>query len=71
MAAPIGSSALRLSIVLPNFGVHSVAVTQDEEPLLFVRNNDVGAVGVIDALSGQHLRELEETGISGALLGVP
>jgi methylamine dehydrogenase heavy chain len=60
-----------LSIVLPNLGVHSVVVTQDDEPLLFVRNNDVGAVGVLDALSGEHLRELEETGISGAILGVP
>lgn len=60
-----------LDFVLPNAGVHSIAVTQDSNPLLFVRNADLGAVGVLDALSGEHLRNIEDTGLSGALLVVP
>ena len=60
-----------LNFLLPNIGVHSIAVTQDSQPLLFVRNADLGAVGVLDALSGEHLRNIDETGLSGALLVVP
>ncbi len=60
-----------LNFLLPNIGVHSIAVTQDNQPLLFVRNADLGAVGVLDALSGEHLRDIDETGLSGALLVVP
>ena len=60
-----------LSFVLPNMGVHSIAVTQDSEPLLFMRHADLGAVGVLDARSGKHLRDIDETGLSGALLVVP
>lgn len=60
-----------LSFVLPNMGVHSIAVTQDSKPLLFMRHADLGAVGVLDALSGEHLRDIDETGLSGALLVVP
>lgn len=60
-----------LDFVLPNIGVHSIAVTQDAQPLLFVRHADLGAVGVLDALSGEHLRDIAETGLSGALLVVP
>jgi len=52
-------------------GVHSVVVTQDEKPLLFVRNSDLGALGVMDAESGAQLREIEEIGISGATMVVP
>ncbi len=33
--------------------------------------NPTGAVGVYDALTGEHLRDLEETGIGGGLLVVP
>jgi methylamine dehydrogenase heavy chain len=60
-----------LNFLLPNVGVHSIAVTQDSQPLLFVRNADLGAVGVLDAVSGEHLRDIDETGLSGALLVVP
>lgn len=60
-----------LSFVLPNMGVHSIAVTPDSKPLLFMRHADLGAVGVLDALSGEHLRDIDETGLSGALLVVP
>lgn len=55
----------------PGPGVHSVVVTQDDEPLLFVRHSDLGALGVLDARTGAPLREIEEIGISGANLGVP
>jgi methylamine dehydrogenase heavy chain len=68
---PSGTFGKILSFVLPNMGVHSVAVTQDANPLLFVRHADLGAVGVLDALSGEHLRDIEETGLSGATLVVP
>ena len=60
-----------LNFVLPNMGVHSIAVTQDSNPLLFMRHADLGALGVLDAQSGEHLRDIEETGLSGALLVVP
>lgn len=60
-----------LAFVLPNMGVHSIAVTQDSEPLLFVRHSDLGAVGVLDAQSGAQLREIDEAGISGVMLVVP
>ena len=60
-----------LNFLLPNMGVHSIAVTQDSQPLLFIRHADLGAIGVLDALSGEHLRDIDEAGISGALLVVP
>ena len=62
-------SALRW--ILPGPGVHTIAVTQDAEPLLFARNADLGAVGVLDARTGEHLRDLEEVGLSGPSLVVP
>lgn len=52
-------------------GVHTIVVTQDAEPLLFVRNADIGAVGVVDARTGVTLREIEEVGVSGANMAVP
>jgi methylamine dehydrogenase heavy chain len=57
--------------VLPNPGAHSIAVTQDAQPLLFVRHDEIGAVAVLDAVSGATLREIAEVGISGPLLIVP
>ncbi|MGB5697297.1 MAG: amine dehydrogenase large subunit [Polyangiales bacterium] len=66
-----GNIASVLSWVLPNIGVHSIVVTRDSKPLLFVRHADLGAVGVIDALSGEQLRHIPEAGLSGNLLVVP
>jgi methylamine dehydrogenase heavy chain len=60
-----------LNFLLPNMGAHSIAVTRDDAPLLFYRHADLGAVGVLDALTGEHLRDIEETGLSGTLLVVP
>ncbi|HKA14573.1 MAG TPA: amine dehydrogenase large subunit [Myxococcota bacterium] len=55
---------------LPSDGAHSLVVTQDDAPLLFVRNAEVGAVAVLDARSGEHLRTLDDAGIAGATMGV-
>lgn len=57
--------------LMPNAGAHAIAVTQDAEPLLFVRHDQIGAVGVLDAMSGDLVREIDEAGISGPLLIVP
>jgi hypothetical protein len=60
-----------LSNLLPNPGADAIAVTQDEAPLLLVGERQSGAVGVYDARTGAHLRDLEQTGIGGGLLVVP
>ena len=60
-----------LEWVIPNQGVQSIAVTQDERPLLFARHSEFGAVAVLDATSGAHLRDLEEAGLAGPTLAVP
>jgi hypothetical protein len=54
----------------PSDGAHSLLVTQDAEPVLFVRNAEIGVVAVLDARSGEHLRNLEDAGIAGATMGV-
>lgn len=60
-----------LSLVMPNLGIHSVVVTQDASPVLFVRNSELGAIAVVDAFSGRRLRDIEETGLSGGSLLIP
>jgi methylamine dehydrogenase heavy chain len=52
-------------------GADTLAVTRDAAPLLLAGERQSGAVGVYDALTGEHLRDLEETGIGGGLLVVP
>jgi methylamine dehydrogenase heavy chain len=54
----------------PSDGAHSLAVTQDGAPVLFVRNAEVGVVAVLDARSGEHLRNLEDAGVAGATMAV-
>ena len=54
----------------PSDGAHSLLVTQDAAPVLFVRNAEVGVVAVLDARSGEHLRNLEDAGVAGATMGV-
>ena len=66
-----GFAVSLLGWILPPPGIHTIAVTQDDEPLLFARNVDIGAVGVLDATTGEHLRDLEEVGLSGPTLVVP
>jgi methylamine dehydrogenase heavy chain len=60
-----------LSHLLPNPGTDTLAVTGDAAPLLFAGERESGAVGVYDATTGEHLRDLEETGIGGGLLVAP
>ncbi len=55
---------------IPSEGAHSLAVTQDDAPLLFVRNAEVGVVAVLDAHSGEHLRNLDDAGVAGPTMGV-
>lgn len=57
--------------VLPSEGVQALVVTQDDAPVLFVRNAMLGAVAVMDATSGETLRILSETGLTGPTLRVP
>lgn len=57
--------------LLPSPGADTLAVTQDAAPLLLAGERESGAVGVYDATTGEHLRDLEQTGIGGGLLVVP
>jgi len=60
-----------LDWLLPSGGVQTIAVSQDDSPLLFVRSSEIGAVGVLDAMSGETLRILNEAGLAGPTLRVP
>jgi methylamine dehydrogenase heavy chain len=57
--------------LLPGGGAHVIAVTQDDTPLLFARNAERGVVAVLDANTGEHLRNLDEAGLGGPRLEVP
>ena len=57
--------------VMPPGGVHALVVSQDEHPLLFARNAELGAVAVVDATTGKTLRFLTEVGLAGPTLRVP
>jgi methylamine dehydrogenase heavy chain len=52
-------------------GVHAIVITQDDDPVLFARNAELGVVAVLDPETGEHLRSLEEAGLTGPTLGVP
>lgn len=60
-----------LDWVVPSPGVHSIAVSSDDEPVLFARNAELGVVAVIDANSGETLRILDQAGLAGPTLRVP
>ncbi|HIG72603.1 MAG: amine dehydrogenase large subunit [Myxococcales bacterium] len=60
-----------LNWILPSEGVHTIAVTQDDNPLLFVRHGTLGVVGVLDSSTGDSLRTLTEAGLAGPTLRVP
>ena len=57
--------------LLPADGVHTIAVTEGDQPLLFARNAERGAVAVMDGLTGETLRIVMDTGLAGATLRVP
>ncbi len=72
MQVPVDGLAYSLmEWILPAGGAHTIAVSQDAAPLLFVRNGMLGSVGVVDALTGETLRFLTETGLTGPTLRVP
>ncbi len=60
-----------MSWILPSDGVHTIVVSQDDAPLLFARNAQLGAVAVMDATTGETLRILTEAGLAGPTLRVP
>ena len=64
-------AATLLRWVLPADTIHSIAVSQDESPLLFMRNAALGAIGVVQPDDGTTLRILNEAGLFGPTLRVP
>lgn len=60
-----------LRLVVPNAGADSVLVTPDERPLLLLANQDTPVVAVLDAASGEPLREIEEPGLAIGMLVAP
>jgi methylamine dehydrogenase heavy chain len=57
--------------VVPSEGAHSIAVSRDDDPVLFVRSAQMGAVAVLDATTGETQRFLTEAGLAGPTLRVP
>jgi methylamine dehydrogenase heavy chain len=57
--------------VVPSEGAHTIVVSEDASPVLFVRNALAGAVAVLDANTGETRRFLSETGLAGPTLRVP
>lgn len=60
-----------LKWILPADTVHSIAISQDAAPVLFMRNAELGAIGVVDPDGGQVVRILGEAGLFGPTLGIP
>ncbi len=60
-----------LDWILPADTLHSITISQDASPLLFMRNAEFGAIGVVDPESGETLRILGEAGLFGPTLRVP
>ena len=57
--------------LLPNPGIDAISVTRDDQPLLLLGNTEIGAVAVHDAITGEHLRDLDGTGVTGGRIVVP
>jgi methylamine dehydrogenase heavy chain len=66
-----GVAAWLLERLVPNPGAANIAVSQDDAPLLYVGNDEVPLAAVLDATSGEHLRNLSEVGVTGPTFGVP
>jgi methylamine dehydrogenase heavy chain len=60
-----------LQTFVPSAGVESVLVTPDDEPLLVLSNDEAPVLAVLDATSGELLREIEEPGLSIGMLVAP
>jgi hypothetical protein len=57
--------------IIPNPGADSLVVTADTAPVLIVGHTEYGAIAVLDATTGEHLRDIAPTGIVGGGLAVP
>jgi methylamine dehydrogenase heavy chain len=57
--------------LLPVDGIHTIVVTGDDDPVLFVRNAERGAVAMLDARTGETRRILTDAGLAGPTLRVP
>jgi methylamine dehydrogenase heavy chain len=68
---PESLAATLLRWVLPADTIHSIAVSRDETPLLYMRNSAMGAIGVVQADDGVTVRILNEAGLFGPTLRVP
>jgi methylamine dehydrogenase heavy chain len=66
-----GFSFTLLEWILPADAVHSIAISQDTAPVLFMRNAELGAIGIVDPDDGQVVRILGEAGLFGPTLGIP
>jgi len=66
-----GFSFTLLEWILPADAVHSIAISQDAAPVLFMRNAELGAIGIVDPDDGQVVRILGEAGLFGPTLGIP
>ncbi len=66
-----GFTGWMLRTLLPDSGADTITVSQDAEPLLFARSSQRGAVAVLDARTGVHLRNFSEAGLGGMRLDVP
>ncbi|HEU4429835.1 MAG TPA: amine dehydrogenase large subunit [Myxococcota bacterium] len=60
-----------LQRVVPNAGADCVLVTPDDEPRIVLSNQEAPVIAVLDAQSGELLREIEEPGIAIGLLAAP
>jgi methylamine dehydrogenase heavy chain len=67
---PDSFAATLLRWILPADTIHSIAISQDETPLLFMRNAEMGAIGVVQANDGAIVRILNEAGLFGPTLRV-
>ena len=71
LALEPGSFAAWLLNLLPDEGADTITVSQDAAPLLFARSSERGSIAVLDARTGEHLRDLTEAGLAGMRLEVP
>ncbi|MEX2207053.1 MAG: amine dehydrogenase large subunit [Myxococcota bacterium] len=60
-----------LDAIVPNAGADRIAVTQDAAPRLILVSEEGGTVGVHDALSGAHLRNISDVGFFPGVVSAP
>ena len=60
-----GFSGWLLQQLIPATGADTLAITQDDAPLLILRNSGLPIATVLDARNGAHVRDIEGIGLSG------